>query len=447
MRRTWTLRAARAIPVAAFALLFLFHFYLIFKYAVDVPFLDDWHLLRKDGLPAGFSLSWLFAFHNEHRIVPTKLIYLLSLHATGLDLRILQLLNFALYGLLLLFVAWFAKRIEPQLPVWVLFGFLIFLLSPFINENHLWAFQSSFHLSLLFFLAAVYFLFCREQRARSLLAGAGLAILCCYSLASGMASGLVLLLMFSLFKLSRLFSAPDRAQRWRELGQLSLVVVPLLAAQALWFVGFQRPGSHPSLALPYTLSFWKSLAGLVSLGFGFSTARAGRDAFYFLLVLAPLVGGLWRARGRMPVSLWAISTVILGLIGCLSSIAVGRANMGPGGRFHRYGEMSMMLIPFSVLAWSFFLKDKARLKTVMLVSLWLFCAFGFRHSWSLFSVYGRIAQARSEGIECLKNYYEHGGEAVCPRSYPYPLAEPLEAAKDLNLSFYQKIQDSKTLHR
>ena len=50
------------------ALVFLVHLGVILHHAVDVPFRDEWELLRPNGLPAGLSLSWLWEQQNEHRI-------------------------------------------------------------------------------------------------------------------------------------------------------------------------------------------------------------------------------------------------------------------------------------------------------------------------------------------------------------------------------------------
>jgi hypothetical protein len=45
-----------------------------------------------------------------------------------------------------------------------------------------------------------------------------------------------------------------------------------------------------------------------------------------------------------------------------------------------------------------------------------------------------------EGVECIKSYYKHGGQAMCPTLYAAPLEPMLDEAKKLNLSFYKEIQ-------
>ncbi|HEY0003460.1 MAG TPA: hypothetical protein VGB17_01525 [Pyrinomonadaceae bacterium] len=433
MRRNWILK----LPLLAFISLFFFHFYMVVKHSVNVPFWDEWDLLHADGLPAGLHPRWLFSFHNEHRIVLTRLVHWLSFQLLGLNLRIQIIFNFAIFGLVLLLIVRFARRTGAPAPMWVLFSFLIFLLSANNHENHLWAFQSSYHFFVLFFLMAAYFLFREEQRRTSLLAGTVSAILSAYSLGGGEASALVLLALFCIFKLERLFSSAE--PRRRELVQLLLVAVPLTLALAFWFTGFQKAPQIPPLTWPHTILFWRFLATLVSLAFGFDYVKGDRDALCLLFVLAPVAGEIWKRRGRLPASSWAVFAVMLGTLGSLGSISVGRAGFGlVEGRFARYFEAGMLLVPFSVLAWSIFLREWPRLKIAALISLWLLCMVGFRDNWRQFRAYELIAGHRRAGLECTRQYYEQGGEPFCPQLYPGPIKEQLDLARQFNLSFYRK---------
>ena len=100
---------------------FLFHFYLVAKYAVDIPFWDDW-----SHLPVHSNFSWVFAFHNEHRVPVTRLLVLILYHLNGWNIAQHQILNFIIYGgvvMLTVFAIanwvpgwkkWMSGRILPQ---------------------------------------------------------------------------------------------------------------------------------------------------------------------------------------------------------------------------------------------------------------------------------------------------------------------------------------------
>jgi hypothetical protein len=99
-----------------------------------------------------------------------------------------------------------------------------------------------------------------------------------------------------------------------------------------------------------------------------------------------------------------------------------------------------MLVPFTAFAWAIFLRDQPNLKKYALVGLWVFCCLGFSYKWLWFPVYRVQRDSRMEGVECIKSYYKHGGQAMCPTLYAAPLEPMLDEAKKLNLSFYKEIQ-------
>ena len=125
--------------------LYIFHFYLISKYAVDVPYWDEWASFEPNQLPRGLSLDNLFAQHNEHRIVTTRLFVSLQFHLNGWNLATHQLLNFVIYGLILIAIGWFAIGAAPQMPTWLILSFIVFLLSPINWFNHFMGYQSHIH--------------------------------------------------------------------------------------------------------------------------------------------------------------------------------------------------------------------------------------------------------------------------------------------------------------
>lgn len=74
----------------------------------------------------------------------------------------------------------------------------------------------------------------------------------------------------------------------------------------------------------------------------------------------------------------------------------------------------------------------------MLVGLWLLLFATFWDNWR-FADYLHHHGQRKLGVRCVEQYYLKGGEARCPRIYPDPLAPQLEAAKELDASFYREL--------
>lgn len=437
MLRKWMFR----IALLACLILYFVHFTILQGYAVNVPFWDEWNALNPDQLPSGFSLKGLFAQHNEHRIVTTKLLTW-SLYQLGeWNLVTHQTINFLIYGLLLFMIVRFARRTVPQLDVWIVLSFIPFLLSPINSENHFWGFQTQFHFSLLFFLAAIYFLYNEDQKWSDLLFGSAMAALAIYSLSSGLVSNLINLLIFSVFKVLRFRSVSDAKERQRELRQLMLVISLIGSALALWFVGYHGVNGHPPHAMPYTKTFWAYYINVLGLGFGVDT-RAFLPNFLCLLInLTPVIWEIWRKKGRLSNSSWAIYAGIAGILAALAAITVGRANFGiEQSKSSRYSEIGMILIPLSVLAWSVLLQHNMKLRAYALSLLWLFCFFTFQNNWSSFSDYKSMARDRTKGILCVESYYAGRGDANCPTLFPTPIAQQLDEAKRLNISFYQNVQ-------
>ena len=421
------------LPLLCFVALYFGHMWVIYQNSVNVPFWDEWVLLRPRGLPSGLSW-WVFEQANEHRIIPTNLLTLLLLYTTGWNHVVSMLVTYALYGVLLAALYVFARKTVPHLPAWVVFAFLAFLLSPINWENHFWGFESSYHFAMLFSLLAAYFLFAGPQTGKRLASGAALAVLATYSFFSGLAVVLVLVALFGLFKICR--------GGRREYLQLAAVALPVLGLMSLYFINYRRVGHHPPAALPHTASFWKFFTNLVSWGFGFETDSVVLGAVCLLVVLAPLALEVWEKGWRLPASSWAVYAFTLGVLCALAAISVGRANGSGRAKISRYSDFAMMLVPCAVMVWAIFLKDRPAPRRYVLAALWVFCFVGFSYKWLWFPIYREQADRRREGIRCIQTYYASGGDAVCRTLYTRPLAPMLEEGKRMNLSFYRELQEA-----
>jgi hypothetical protein len=431
--------------------LFLFQLYVIHKYAVDIPIIDDWAMFRPDR-PAKLSFAWLLDSSNtrttptEHVFATTKLFVWIQYQLNGWNIRVNLVLNFLIFGFLLWWMFWFAERAAADIPRYVNLAFTIFLLSPIDWFNHFMATQTCYLLYLIFFFLGTYVLFKDAQRWWHIVAGSLLSVLSIYSLASGFGSCVVLLVAFCLFKGARIYSKTNSARRIHEAMQLALTVFLIGGALTLWLAQYVTP-AHVKLVFPNDLRFWQFFVNLVSFGFSIETFSFWRGILCLLIVLVPIGAIIWKRKGRLTASECACFVMVAGILANVAQIALGRTYQdGPGGsKVLRYVEFVLPLIPLSMIAWAILFQERKRLQAVTLGALFAFCLLTFANDWSL-DVYRSEAVRRLEGRECVKAYYQGTGDGRCPilytdRGVNIPLTTWLENAKAVNASFYRNIRE------
>src|SRR5262249_34675923 len=74
--------------------------YLTTVYGPRLPYSDDWNLVPLITGHEPLSLAWLWAPHNEHRIVTVKLVSIILYRLTNADFRSLIFVNIILLSLL-----------------------------------------------------------------------------------------------------------------------------------------------------------------------------------------------------------------------------------------------------------------------------------------------------------------------------------------------------------
>src|SRR5712691_2734289 len=175
--------ALSKVPLMVCVGIFLFHLYAINKYAINLPYMDDWVMFAGDNHPASIDPGWLHGQVNEHRIATTKLLVWLQFQLNGWNYKDSLILNFVIFGMLLTCLVWFVRKVTHPVPIWAVLAFMVFLLTPLNWFNHLMALQSSFHLYVLFFFVACGLLFDERQPHRKLVLACVASVLCIYSLA------------------------------------------------------------------------------------------------------------------------------------------------------------------------------------------------------------------------------------------------------------------------
>jgi len=428
MNRQWT-----KVFYLLFPFLYLFQGAVVLHYAVDIPFMDEWEALRPAGLPAGFSWSWLIAQHNEHRIFLTKLQTWLLYWVDGWDLRWHQGMNYLLFALIPIALIKVKARVLPKLSLHEYLAVLVFVLSPLLHQNHMWGFQSQFHFALLFILLSSLLIFSESQSLSKLALGSFCILLSMFSFSNGLVAGVGLLGGYSLYKLSEFWQRRSR----QSLVQWGIVVVPCIAGLVMWFHGFHR---DPNFAWTYPNHwiFWRFFLNLISLGFGANSENVGVASAFALFAFFPLVWAVTNFRKiRNSKAQWLIFSLQVAIIGSLATIALGRAASLMGSKASRYAEFAVTLVPLSYLAWRGILENKSallvqRFSTVFFVVI----AFSFMDDWNILRPYRSHEPPMRRGVACVQDYFEgRNAQGFCPDLYPLPLAERLDRAKELGLSF------------
>ncbi len=420
--------------------LFLAHLAVIWIYAVNVPYADEWMMAFSPLGPPPFTFRWIITPHNEHQILTTHFFIAAQYYLNGWNVRTNIILNFLIYGVTLLWLIRLARRMAPHLSLGTVAAFTLFMLSPIDWMNHLIGLQVCFHFWLLFFLISAYFLFdARQSWARIIVATVALILSMC-SLAAGLFSGVVLCLFFTLFKIARAKSAENATLRRTEICQLLLVTLSLIGAIGLWLKGYEVSPTRFQTIMPNHLAFWRMFLNLISFGFGVDTISSTIGIICLLIVLVPFAYQLVRRKSTWPVNRWASLGVTSALLVVIASVAMGRTALGlEWSKVSRYSEMAMPLILLTAVNWSWMLRKKSLLHHLALVTLWLICVVAFADNWST-TPYRELSEAHKVGVRCIENYYRIGGAAQCNHLANIPLATYLDKARELDASFYREAE-------
>lgn len=421
-------------------LLYLYYFYFIWRYAVDIPFLDEWEYFLPDALPAGLTLKWLFAFHNEHRIVFTKFLAWLFLKIDGLNFVHQLVFNYVIFGGLLAAV-WYVKRITAGAKQFLFFPlFMIFLLSHNSFDNHTWAFQSQFHLTLLFAFLASAFTF-SPFKGKNFTLSLIFTLFSLYSFSSGVVFAVIYLVCFSIYLLR---NSRDGFVK-REEASLACAAIWLIVGTGVFFYfkGYVKPINHSSPVFPVSLKYWEFYLNILSHGFGFYSINFVLGIPCVLISLFPLVILLIQKGSRWHYSTWMLITLTLAIHGTLAAVAFGRTGFGIAfSKESRYNEMAALLIPLSAVAWWLSLVNIPKLRGYFLTLIWVFCFIGYMDNWSAGPYIWRN-KFKLKGVNCVSDYYKGIGYDNCPNIYQQgTLQEKLYYAKQLNVSFIKNILGS-----
>jgi hypothetical protein len=311
--------SVRRLPVICLAIGVISFAIILGRYAVDVPMGDEWSfvprlwLASRDGT---LTVGELLLQHNEHRILVTKVIYLIVVSLFGWH----PVLLMALTQILLFAIAVACMRLSrATLPptgvsALTLALSLLVLYTPVQAENLLWGMQFGFYVPPLC-VVALLLLVRRPMPAGWLLAvSAALAFTASFTLANG-------LLLWGLAPIAIATLAPHRPMRpWLFWSAWAIVAT---ASVWLYFRGFVRVMTMPTseALVAIVREPWPMVQG-VAVGLGAPLAArndmdAALGAGYVVLVVTVVVMG-WlgvRAARRRDLLQRSMPWLILGAFG------------------------------------------------------------------------------------------------------------------------------------
>lgn len=420
--------------------------------AVNFPFLDEWTLvdfylkLASDSI----SLEDILAFHNEHRIVSLRLIFLIvSTISTGWYSKTLMLISCAIAiasFMLLILLSWqqlqsfraesasFSKQLNLFSLGILATSWLLFCPSQY--ENWLWGFQVPWFLinfALIGSVVSLYF-FATKQHLSCFLVAIVLCFLASFSLAQGLFLWVACLPM--------LFT---KAQTKK-----SKIIFPTVWIGAtiltffLYFNFYARLNDSQELAR-FTAKPSASLDFFFNI-IGNAFGRGGSSSFVLGLIIAFAFLGLVTLCYRQSTKVWheALPWVSIGLFPIMFAAITTLGRMGLGSSAavaSRYSTVTLLL-PICIVQLLRILLSHSKERLQATQPLMVACIFlGFMLS-SLINGYEtgllearQILHARSQGQACLALYQyiesEVAHQCVIDNNFPVPIV-PLEIMQDLH---------------
>lgn len=311
------------------------HLLLIASLASPLPFWDQWDAearsLYVPYLNGTLTTNHLFASHNEHRIVFTRLLALLHLELAGeWNTRLEMILGTVVHAGVVVLLASQLMPLVARAKRLLLAAFMALLFAlPIGYENTLWGFQSQFYFVALFGLSAVVcFSKARAFDARWF-TGTTLSVMSYYSFSSGTAT----ILVAAVLALLQLF-AGVRERNVREI----VAITVMIAVGIGMMMGVARSVSQAPFEIFDFIQGFVALAALplvTVIGLAFVQGPGIWLALHTLATKPPLGSQLWVAVGTLG---WIASQLLL--------FAYGRGTvMGL-----RYLDIAILAYPIGLVA-------------------------------------------------------------------------------------------------
>jgi hypothetical protein len=316
-----------------FLVVFGARLWLIEQYASEVPFWDQWdaegYFILKPWVEGHLTLQQLFAAHNEHRIVLTRLltIGLFALNRQW-DPLVEMTVNAGICSLVAVFIAAMLLRYLPRRQSWPGLVLLIVLfVLPFSWENTLSGFQSQFYFLVLFSFVAIWGVGLHRAASSSWWMGVLALILASLSMASGFFAAVVIIAVILL----RWIKEDERPDK-------SSLVSCLIAFAAIvigWMTRTVVPGHAGLMAENFT-------AWTAALGRSLAWPHCSEPLFAFAmqlpiaaLSLKYLIQSRSRQREQKREAILLVLGIGLWCVGQAAAVAYARGSQGqpPASRY------------------------------------------------------------------------------------------------------------------
>jgi|GEM_PF-2481186 len=402
--------------------------YYITRDSVDVPFLDEWETLRSGALGYPLNWSWLIGFHNEHRMLWTKLQIFIHWIIDGWNLRHIIIENYIIYLGMIGFVYQDIKKDFPYLSRALLWFFLCFSLSTLPVENHALGFQSNVHFSLFFFLLGVQQLFRQNIKLRPLLLGSLSLVSSAFALSSGVIFALVTMTLWCIT-----YVLKNQTNKKNMLIVISIISMGII----FWFYGYQKPDYHPALVWPTTWLFYAFFLNLMSLQLGYEIVSVWLGIIAFFCLFISIVYVFYKRAKTLSFAHAKWVTIALSILAMNASIAMSRAGFNDikYAKLSRYAEPGFLLVLVLFIFISELQSLHVRLGRYLLSFTIIFLLIGHIDNWR-YVIYTRIFSKRQQSLTCVMTHLKEPNEtqAICP-VYPGDIKPMLKQAQSLNVSF------------
>lgn len=296
-----------------------------------MPFLDQWDAeaanLYAPYLHGTLTFSDLFASHNEHRIVLTRLLALAELELAGeWNPRLQMIVNAVIHTAL---VTWLAALLMPLVRrdrrmLLACFVALVFAL-PIAYENTLWGFQSQLYLMLLFGLAAIVAFVGARALSVRWFAGLAAAVLGYLSYSAGAVAVLAAAVVVGVQ-----LATKARRRSPAEYGALA-VLAAVFVAMILWVQPSQTEAPGPlAVVLGFLLIAGPSIVGVLFVQV---------PVFWF-------AGRAVAARPALTDRVWPVVGIAGWVVAQLALIAYGRGTV----MAVRYFDVLLISYPVALVA-------------------------------------------------------------------------------------------------
>ena len=213
----------------------IFYYFCAYIYAVNIPFWDDYDSLRQqiqfsDANDIKEKISILFSQHNEHRIAFNRIIFAFyELLFQEINFKLLPLVgNLAL--LILLFFFWKNLQSSPhKLLIFVPIPLLLFQLQNW--KNMTWTLASLSNYFVLSFASVCFYFLCKGNN-KNLISGFLFGTASVFTQGSGM----------GVFPLSWCYLLTIKKYKESFYWLAAFIIVI-----AIYFIGYEKPGHHPSV--------------------------------------------------------------------------------------------------------------------------------------------------------------------------------------------------------